>query len=134
MTRYTSHPFLGENGKYMGIDVSKEYIEFCRTHYPDSRFEFIHLETNNAYYSPGKGDSRLGWPIASNTVDFTTALSVWTHFNENDATFYLKEINRVLKPGGKAIVTFFLLDDLCRSGVSTRSGQAGKFHTMRQNR
>jgi SAM-dependent methyltransferase len=129
-----SHPFLGDNGKYLGIDVSKKYIEFCRAHYPGSGFEFIHLETDNAYYSPGKGDKRLGWPIESNTVDLTTALSVWTHFNEGDATFYLKEINRVLKPGGKAIVSFFLLDDLYRTSVGNRSGQAGKYHTMPQNR
>jgi predicted SAM-dependent methyltransferase len=40
-----------------------------------------------------------------------TALSVWTHLNEADARFYFKEISRVLKPDGKAIVTFFLLDE-----------------------
>jgi SAM-dependent methyltransferase len=129
-----SQPFLGSNGKYIGIDVAKADIEFCRGHYPESGFEFIHLETENAFYAPSQAAEKLSWPIESNSVDFVTALSVWTHFREEDAAFYLKEVGRVLRPGGKAIITSFLLDDLYYAEVEKRSDQAGKFHTLPQNR
>ena len=129
-----SEPFLGERGKYLGIEVAKANIDFCRAHYPEPKFEFIHLETDNAFYSPQHGDRQRAWPVDNNSVDLTTALSVWTHFNEEDATFYLKEVSRVLKPGGKAIITFFLLDDLYHTSVDTRSSQPGKYSKMPQDR
>lgn len=94
-----SQPFLNSGGKYIGIDVAKADIEFCQGHYPKSSFEFIHLETENAFYAPEQNREKLGWPIVNNSIEFVTALSVWTHFNEEDAAFYLKEVGRVLKPG-----------------------------------
>lgn len=63
----------------------------------------------------------------------TTALSVWTHLGEDDAVFYFNEISRVLKPNGKAIVTFFLLDETYRNSLETRSDQAGRFHQTSQD-
>jgi hypothetical protein len=52
-------------------------------------------------------------------VDIVTALSVWTHFNEPDAGFNLQEVSRVLKPGGFAMLTFFVLDEFYKAGQST---------------
>ena len=63
----------------------------------------------------------------------TTALSVWTHMNEDDAVFYFGEIDRVLQAGGKAIVTFYLLDDLYHSSVNTWSEQMGRYNNSYQN-
>jgi SAM-dependent methyltransferase len=129
-----SQPFLGSTGKYIGIDVAKEDIDFCRGHYPESSFEFVHLETENPFYAPKQSTQKLEWPIENSSVDLVTALSVWTHFGEEDAEFYLKEVGRVLKPGGKAIVTFFLLDDLYYANVGKRTAEEGQFHTLPQNR
>ncbi len=129
-----SQPFLNQSGKYIGIDVAKEDIEFCQAHYPESGFEFIHLDTENALYAPEQLSENQSWPVKSDSINCLTALSVWTHFREEDAEFYLKEVERVLKPGGKAIITFFLLDDLYYAGVEQRSDQAGKFHTSPQKR
>jgi SAM-dependent methyltransferase len=54
---------------------------------------------------------RSQWPVDDGTVDLVTALSVWTHFNEKDACHYTSEVSRVLKPGGRALITLFLVDD-----------------------
>jgi SAM-dependent methyltransferase len=62
-----------------------------------------------------------------------TALSVWTHMAEGDAVFYLKEVHRVLRPGGRAIVTFFLLDEAYAGGVAARSGARGRYHMTPQD-
>lgn len=113
-----SEPFLGRNGKYVGIDVMKKDIDFCRRHYPSSGFDFIHFDINNPAYAPYQKNKGVQWPLESNSFDLVTALSVWTHLNEDDASLYFKEINRVLKPGGKTIITLFLLDEVYKKSLS----------------
>lgn len=86
-----SEPFLGSTGHYVGIDVNKADIDFCRNHYPSPPFEFIHLNVNNPVYAPAQGSKRLQWPVDSYAFDLVTALSVWTHLNEDDALFYISQ-------------------------------------------
>jgi SAM-dependent methyltransferase len=128
-----SEPFLGEQGKYWGIDVMQKDIDFCRGHYPAGRYEFIHFDLANPTYAPDQNSNRAPWPVASGSIDLLTALSVWTHLGEEDALFYFKEISRVLKPNGRAIVTFFLLDRTYQESLGRRSEQAGRFHMTSQN-
>jgi SAM-dependent methyltransferase len=129
----SSEPFLGRQGKYVGIDVMKNDVEFCRGHYPSANFEFIHLDVNNPAYAPSQSDTTLKWPVESGRFDLATALSVWTHLNEDHALFYFREMCRVLKPGGKAIVTFFLLDETYRNSLGNRTRQEGRFHMTPQD-
>lgn len=128
-----AEPFLGQDGKYIGLDVMKKDIDFCRRHYTSKSFEFIHFDVNNPAYAPAQKDTKSKWPVESESFDLTTALSVWTHLNEEDALFYFKEVSRVLKPGGKAIVTFFLLDEVYERSLSMRSRQEGRFHMTLQD-
>ncbi len=127
-------PFLTESGKYIGIDVMAEDIDFCRGYYPPGKYEFVHLDVSNPFYSPNQKDIQIPWPIDSGSIDLATALSVWTHFGEVDARFYLGEVNRVLKPGGTAIITFFLLDDLYEKSLIARDSQQSAFHATRKDR
>lgn len=129
-----SEPFLGKDGKYIGIDVMKNDIDFCRSHFPTANFEFIHLNVANSAYTPSQNDTKSEWPIGGESFDLVTALSVWTHLNEEDALFYLRELCRVLKPNGKAIVTFFLLDKLYENSLSMRSHQKGKYNMTFQDK
>ena len=129
----SSEPFLGEKGRYVGIDVMGNDIKFCRNHYPPSSFEFIHFDANNPEYSPSQKSKRLKWNLEDERFDLVTALSVWTHLNEKDALFYIKEVNRILKSGGKAIITFFLLDDLYERSLKIRSSEKGKYHFTSQD-
>lgn len=107
-----AEPFLGHDGKYIGLDVIEEDIEFCRGHYSSTNFDFIHFNVNNPAYAPAQKGTESKWPFESESFDLATALSVWTHLNEEDALFYFKEVRRVLNPDGIAIVTFFLLDEM----------------------
>ncbi len=129
-----SKPFLGENGKYFGIDVRKKDIEFCRRHYRSSNYEFIHFDVNNPAFAADQESKQLQWPIESNYFDLISALSVWTHLNEEEASFYFNEICRVLKPEGKAIVTFFLLDEIYEQGFNKRKSQYGEYHMTFQDK
>lgn len=128
-----SEPFLGDQGKYTGIDVMQPDIDFCRGHYPAGRYEFIHFAVANPTYAPEQDRSKSPWPVESGSIDLLTALSVWTHLSEEDALFYFREISRVLKPDGRAMVTFFLLDRTYRESLGRRSEQEGRFHMTSQN-
>ena len=127
-------PFVSDGGRYTGIDVIHKEIAFCRQHYVDPWFQFQHLNLNNAFYTMEQGSTHIPWDIADASQDLVTALSVWTHLNEADATFYFKEINRVLKPGGKAIITFFLLDDTYYDGITNRQDAPGRYHMTPQTK
>ncbi len=125
-------PFLGQDGSYVGMDVIRKDIDFCRGHYPSSIFRFIHLDVNNPTYAPSQGNKKRRWPLESCSSDLVTALSVWTHLNEEDALFYFEEVGRVLRPGGKAIITLFLLDDAYEKSLDMRSESEGRYHGTSQ--
>ncbi len=102
-------PLIGL-GRYVGVDINAHDIATARDSYEDPRFEFIDLVHRNGMYAPDAPATFEPYPFSSNSFDLVTALSVWTHLNEDDATFYASEIYRVLRPGGKAMITFFILD------------------------
>lgn len=130
-----AEPFLGENGHYVGIDVLKEDIEFCRNQYPQDKYTFQHLDVHNTVYTPEQASQNQPWDQPDNSFDLVTALSVWTHMNEETAFFYFKEVSRVLKPGGKALITFFYLDEHYHNSLSRRQeGEKGRYHQTPQTR
>jgi len=128
-----SRPFLGPNGLYTGIDVQKADIKFCRRHYPSGNFEIVHLNAHNPRYAPDQEKNQTAWNIDDASMDLVTALSVWTHFSETDAMFYLKEVYRVLKPGRKAIISFFALptqySPAYKEAKSQPDKKTSKFHS-----
>ena len=123
-----SEPLLGSSGRYLGIDVSRRDVEFCRSQYPAPAFAFELLEARNAAYAPDHAAERVPWGVADASIDLVAALSVWTHFAEADALFYLREVGRVLRPGGRAILTCFLLDEDARAAAARAGGAASRFH------
>lgn len=74
---------------YTAIDKIEEVINKLRVKYPEGRF----LSGN---IPPFKG-------LDSNSFDTVISFQVIEHIQ--DDVFFLKEINRVLKPGGKAYLT-----------------------------
>ena len=107
-------PYLTANDSYLGIDVTKSVIDICRQEYREKNVSFLHTEASNGYYAKETGGGPVAWPMADGSHNLITALSVWTHLREEDWRFYLNEVGRVLQPGGKAIISFFILDELYR--------------------
>lgn len=70
---------------FAGVDVDREAIEWCRSHL--SGFWEI---------SPALPPIRL----ASEAFDLVYAVSVFSHFNEEQQDLWLSELNRLLRPGG----------------------------------
>lgn len=122
-----SESFTFNGGSYTGIDVSKADIDFSKSQYPHQNYKFIHLDTYNATYANKQSPTITPWPVDSNSIDLVTALSVWTHFKEEDAFFYLKEVDRTLQKGGKAIITLFLLDQFYQEAMLKMNAKS-RFH------
>jgi SAM-dependent methyltransferase len=119
-------PFLTRDGGYIGFDISRYAIGFARKRFahrrPDFRFEFADLR--NGEYAPGGARSAAGYrfPAEDESQTLAVAASLYTHLAAEDAAAYLRETARVLAPGGRAVCTFFLMDDAGREAV--RAGVA----------
>jgi ubiquinone/menaquinone biosynthesis C-methylase UbiE len=99
-------------------------INFCLSHFHADNYRFIHFDVANASYAGHQNAQLKNWPVEDKSQDLVTALSVWTHLNETDALFYMKEVRRVLKDDGKAIITFFHLDqDLPQFAAKKKRGR-----------
>lgn len=128
----SSKNFILENGCYIGIDVDIENINYCLKNYCLKNAKFQHLNVQNAMYANIQNTNKLKWNIENKSIDLITALSVWTHLNEEDAIFYFMEISRVLKQNSKAIITFFYLDEYYTRTLDSRTKAKGRFHSTSQ--
>jgi SAM-dependent methyltransferase len=111
--------FLGEDGRYEGFDVNPVGIGWCQLRY-DERFRFTLADLYNRRYHPTGAlkAHEFRFPYDDDGFDVVLAASVLTHLLEEEAAHYLAEIARVLRPGGRALVTFFLLDEESRAAIA----------------
>lgn len=128
-----SEPFIANGGKYIGLDVMKEDIDFCNSYYKNPAMDFTHFDVANPSYAISQDNLQKHYPIEEESQDLVTALSVWTHLSEKDAKFYFSEVSRVLKTGARAIITFFYLDENYRDSLEIRENKEGRFHSTLQN-
>jgi SAM-dependent methyltransferase len=113
--------YLSEGGSYAGFDVTAADVRWCqktitRRH---PRFRFLHADVRNGRYNPW-GRIRpedFVFPYEDGRFDFVFATSLFTHLLASAARRYLREISRVLAPGGRSFVTFFILDDAARAAI-----------------
>jgi SAM-dependent methyltransferase len=107
------------SGAYAGFDVNPMGIAWCRARYPRARFRFDVADLRNARYRPEGGASALEYrfPYDDDSFDVAVMTSVVTHLLEPEAEHYLSETRRVLRPGGRLLATFFLLDEDSRAAL-----------------
>jgi SAM-dependent methyltransferase len=107
---------LGPEGSYEGFDMDAERIAWCNANiaplHPGFRFQAI--DVYNAEEGRREGAQRAGeltFPYPDDEFDLTFLFSVFTHMMPDGVERYLSEIARVLKPDGRALITWFLLND-----------------------
>lgn len=119
--------YFNASAVYEGIDIMKEGIDWCgksiTPRYPN--FHFQQIDVYNKFYNPrGKYQAReYKFPYEEESFTFVTLGSVFTHMLPRDVENYLTEIQRVLKKGGRCLISYFLLNDeslrLIEKGEST---------------
>jgi SAM-dependent methyltransferase len=115
--------YLSTGGGYEGLDVLPWAIDWCRQEITPSHpnFSFRHADVFSAQYRPeGMPAKDYSFPYEANRFDVACATSLFTHLLPDELERYLSEIARVLRPGGRALMTFYLLND--EALRSTESG------------
>lgn len=124
LTRY-----LSERASYVGLDVNPSGVDWCRrtisSRYPN--FTFQRIDVHNQLYNPSgtTAPSVYRFPFADGSFTFVVLASVFTHMLPDAVRQYLSEVARVLAPGGRCLITYFLLQDesrqLIAAGASTQA-------------
>jgi SAM-dependent methyltransferase len=112
-----AHPLRGEwfTGTYVGVDLDREMIDYCRNHFPKEKFSFVLSPHKSATYSPEgaegqeRGEGKLVIADAA-SKDFIFSISLYSHLLEPEMREYLQESARILRPGAIMHLTFFCME------------------------
>jgi ubiquinone/menaquinone biosynthesis C-methylase UbiE len=127
---------LSEKGKYIGFDIIKPSIEWSQKNITPKHknFKFFYFDINSQIHNSAGSikTTDIKLPAKDGTVDRIFLHSVFTHMFEQDIVHYLKEFNRVLKPDGLVLASFFVIDDAALE--SLRKGKSkGHRHALSFN-
>jgi SAM-dependent methyltransferase len=107
------------DGALVGVDIIADVIAFCQRNIAGqfSNSTFFCTDSKNPQYdraSTEKGEAataRIGeqqfLEKFQSYFDLVVAFSVFTHFDPKMAERYLAQTRRLLKPGGRALLTWF---------------------------
>lgn len=110
---YECAGYLDDDATYTGFDIAPQAIEWLNEHYaphlPGFRFDL--LDVHNERYRPegDLGPDRVRFPYDDDSFDVACAFEVFMHLPLEGVGNYLREISRVLRPGGLAVVTLVVV-------------------------
>jgi SAM-dependent methyltransferase len=125
---------LGEDGRYEGFDIVPAAIRWCQEEitprYPNVRFEVADIHSRQ--YNPHGGDpaASFTFPYADEDFDYTLAMSVFSHMRPDGMARYLAEASRVLRPGGRLLATYFVVDPAVEGRLATGETDFALDHEM----
>lgn len=118
---------LNAEGSFKGVDILEPLIAFCDRWISDRResFQFYAANTTNSSYDAYKSDlkvkriDQLSDAVAPRSIDLCIATSLFTHLTADETLAYLRQIRAALRPDGRAVLTFFLLDPTTRARMAS---------------
>ena len=113
------HFLDARTGSYRGFDLHQPSINWCQRNIANrhSNFVFTYADIFSRAYNRGGqiAAAEYRFPFPSESFALVIAKSVFTHMLPAAFENYLNEIARALAPSGRALLTFFLLNDEQRS-------------------
>ena len=103
-----------KGGMYEGFDVVPKGVDWCRANITSRHphFDFRLVSLGNNLYNEIKTDAaEFVFPYEAGRFDIAFMFSVFTHLQPDVIDNYLREISRVLTPGGRCLTTMFLIDE-----------------------
>ena len=98
--------------RYLGVDVDLSSVSWCRKYIAKyhSNFAFERIDIQNARYNPSGQPITGAFRLPCQDGEFTVVFlySVFTHMLTSDVAAYLSEIRRVLRPGGRVLMTVYV--------------------------
>ena len=97
-------------GRYVGVDVYRELIQYLQRHVTDPRFTFHVQNSHNEMYNP-QGEpltEHSELPVDPASFDVICLFSVFTHLAPHDYVAMLKMLRRYVKPDGRLIFSLFV--------------------------
>ncbi|MCC7041018.1 MAG: class I SAM-dependent methyltransferase [Burkholderiales bacterium] len=103
---------LSARGRYDGFDIVPRAIRWCRSaiapRHPGFTFTLADLG-NGAYRRRApRSAATYRFPYPDASFDVVVAMSLFTHLLPDEARNYVREIGRVLTPGGHCLTTWFV--------------------------
>lgn len=89
-TGYGTYELSKSARKVIGIDISKEAIDFCKNNYAQPNIEFLEMDIRNMKFE-------------EDFFDCMVSFETLEHIEEQEK--FLEEVKRVLKPGGLFIIS-----------------------------
>lgn len=105
--RYVGYRFTG---RYIGIDIDQEMLDWCSANFDAERFQFFHSTHANKSYKQEGTQTKYKLPVLDESVDMVFSTSLLTHLLEPELMNYLEESQRALKPGKRMLMSCFCLD------------------------
>ena len=106
--------FLDANGRYEGLDIVPEGIEWCKKHIvgPHDNVHFTLADVYNKEYNPRGRVQPVDYrfPYDDETFNVVILYSVFTHMLPDDVDRYVGEIARVLTADGHAFVSYYIIN------------------------
>lgn len=117
--------YLHPPGTYEGFDIVAEAVTWCTDRY--RRFDYFRFQVADIYSKHYNPDGRIAphdyrLPYRSESFDVVFLSSVFTHMLPPGMRNYLTEIARVLRPNGRSVITFFLLNGESRRLLADGKG------------
>jgi SAM-dependent methyltransferase len=128
--------------RYLGLDVSKRSIDWCKRHIETNHptFRFIHLDLVNARYNPSGHpmSPEFNLPVPDEEASVAYLWGVVTNMEPDFLDMYARELGRMLKPGGRLFLTANVEDDVPQFSVNPPNYVsfqcAGPLHIVRFER
>ena len=121
--------FLSSEGKYRGFDISADGVMWCQERYAKfPNFEFKLADVHSDWYNPNSkvSPSSYIFPYDDATFDVVFAASLFTHLEPDATQNYFGQTARVLKPGGRLLLTCFLINESYK-GLHAQNVQGRRF-------
>lgn len=126
--------YLTKITRYEGFDIIPKGVEWCKNNISpkNTNFNFQLVDVYSERYNPtGKlSSSQFNFPFADGIFDFVFLTSVFTHMLPADVENYTSEISRVLKPGGKCFITWFVLNQDAEQHIEQNKSEFTFRHTQ----
>jgi ubiquinone/menaquinone biosynthesis C-methylase UbiE len=117
--------YLADLGRYEGFDVAALSVKWCvehiTPHYPNFRFQHVNVRAGS--HNPlGEVEAEVHtFPYADHAFHIALVSSVFTHMRPEGVERYMAESSRVLKRGGRLIVSHMLINAAALEAVEKKT-------------